>query len=75
MGSKKVCHQPACMAAHDLINKLAAIVGHCDLLNEMTEQGTKSAKTIAVIRDIAESSIKELREHQREIEANNQKAG
>lgn len=31
-------HQSACMVAHDVGSKLAAIVDHCDLLNEVTEQ-------------------------------------
>jgi len=63
------------MAAHDLINKLAAIIGQCDLLNEMMEQGTENARKLALIRDIADSAVKELREHQREIEAERRKAG
>ena len=75
MKSKGDRHQPACMAAHDLVNKLAAIVGHCDLLIEVTEQGTESARRLALIRDIAESAVKELNEHQRKIEAERRKAG
>src|ERR1035441_3054375 len=31
-------HQPACVLAHDVVNKLSAIVGFCDLLVENAEQ-------------------------------------
>ena len=61
--------QPACMAAHHLVNQLSAIVGHCDLLLEMTEQGTEQARRLAMIRDIASTAVKELSEHQRKLEA------
>ena len=58
------------MVAHNLISKLAAIVGRCDLLNEGTilSDGS-SAKHIALIRDIAECAIRDLREHQRQVDA------
>ena len=58
------------MVAHNLISKLAAIVGRCDLLNEGTiASDGSSAKHIAVIRDIADCAIKELTEHQRQVDA------
>jgi hypothetical protein len=57
------------MAAHHLVNQLSAIVGHCDLLIEMTEQGTEHARRLAVIRDIANTAAKEQKDHQREQEA------
>jgi hypothetical protein len=59
-------HQPACMIAHNLVNKLAAIVGHSDLLIEKTTPGTEYAARLTVIRDIAESAAKELGRHQLE---------
>ena len=67
MGKER--HQPACMAAHHLVNQFSAIVGHCDLLIEITEQGTEHARRLAVIREIANTAIKQLAEHQRELEA------
>jgi hypothetical protein len=75
MASKGERRQPSWAFAHNLVNKLSAIVGHCDLLDEMTEQGTESARRITRIRDIAESAAKELTEHQRRIEAERRKAG
>ncbi len=68
-------NQPACLVAHDLLNKLSAIIGHCDLLNEMTEQGTEYARRISVIRELADSAAKELAEHQRKLANEIQKAG
>ena len=63
------------MVAHNGISKLAAIVGRCDLLRQRTRQSAESRKHIAAIREIAESTIKELTEHQRTIEAEKGKAG
>ncbi len=62
------------MVAHNLKSKLAAIVGRCDLLNER-RQSVESRKHIAAIREIAESTIKELTEHQRTVEAEKREAG
>ena len=73
MASKGRQHQPACMFAHSLVNKLSGIVGNCDLLYEKTEKGTDYARRLAVIRDLAESAAKELANHQRNVE--NKKAG
>jgi hypothetical protein len=74
MASERRPHEPACMVAHNLISKLAAVVGRCDLLNEGTKQSDGSAKHIAVIREIADCAIKELTEHQRQVEAAAQRA-
>ena len=35
-------HEPACRVAHNLVNTLSAIIGHCHLLNEKIEQGRRS---------------------------------
>ena len=74
MASARGPHEPACMVAHNVISKLAAIVGRCDLLNERN-QSIESAKHIAAIREIAESTIKELTEHQQTVEAEKRKGG
>ena len=68
-------HDPASVIAHNLINKLTAIVGHSDLLIESIERGTEHARRLTLIRDIAESAAKELIEHRRTIEAEKRKAG
>ena len=74
MASERRPHEPACMIAHNLISKLAVILGRCDLFNERS-QSIESARHVAVIREIAESIIQELTEHQRTTEAENRKAG
>ena len=73
MASDREPHEPACMAAHNLKSKLAAIVGRCDLLNERN-QSAESTKHIATIREIAQSTIQELTEHQQSVEAEKRKA-
>jgi hypothetical protein len=75
MSSERAHHEPACMVAHDLISRLAAIVGRCDLLDEATRQSAGSAKHIAAIRDIAETVIEEIVDHQRALETEKRKAG
>jgi hypothetical protein len=50
---KRAHHQPACMPAHDLLNKLSVIVGCCDLLNEMKEQGNEYKRRLGKILDAA----------------------
>ena len=75
MASERGPHEPASVIAHNLINKLTAIVGHSDLLIESTERGTEYARRLTLIRDIAESAAKELIEHRRTIEAEKRKAG
>ena len=75
MQSKRERHQPACMVAHAQLNKLAAIIGNCDLLIEKTEQGTEYARRLGLIREIADSAVKELTEHQQQVEAETRKSG
>lgn len=69
MTSKAERHQPACMVAHYMISKLGAIIGYCDLLIETTEKGTEQAHRLGMIREIAETAVQEMVEHQRQVEA------
>jgi hypothetical protein len=71
---KREPHEPPCMIAHNLITKITVIVGRCDLLNE-SNHTIESARQIVAIPDIAESTVQELIEHQRTIEAEKRKAG
>jgi hypothetical protein len=75
MASRGRLHYPACRAAHDVVNKLSAIVGNCDLLSQMTEKGTEYSRRLAVIRDLAESAAKELTEHQKNLETETRDTG
>jgi hypothetical protein len=74
MKSKAERHAPACMLAHQMINKVSAIIGHCDLFLEKTEPGTPHANRISVIREIAQTAVKELVEHQQQVEAETQRS-
>ena len=62
-------HQPPCVVAHDLVNKLSVIISHCDLLLEITEKETEYARRLALIRGVADAAAKELTEHQRQLAA------
>ena len=48
----------------DLVVRLAVIVGHCNVLYEMMEEGSQQASRLALIRGMAASAMKELTEHQ-----------
>lgn len=62
-------HEPTSIVAHNLVNKLSAIVGFCDLLYEKAEKDAdpESTKRIALIHDLAKSAAQELIEHQSEF--------
>lgn len=49
---------------HDLVNKLAVIVGHCDLLSDHLKAGSPSAKRVGAIQEIARGMAEELIEYQ-----------
>jgi hypothetical protein len=75
MGSTGNRHEPASMEVHNLVNTLSAIISHCDLLSEKIEQGTEAARQLATVRDLAESAVKQLTEHQQALAAESRKAG
>jgi hypothetical protein len=75
MGSTGKRHEPACMVAHNMVNVLSAIIGHCDLLSEKIEQGTEAARRLGTIRELADSAANELTEHQKKVAAESRKAG
>lgn len=53
-------YQPDCPLAHDLINKLAVIVGHCDLLVEKTPESSPLFRQMVLVRDLAKAVGSEL---------------
>ena len=68
MQSHRDKHQPACFLAHVLINKLAVIVGYCDLLIEKVgEQDAECAKRLRSIHELAKSAAQTLSNHQCEL--------
>jgi len=62
--STKVGHELTRSLVGDLVNKLAVIVGHCDLLSEHLKEGSQSAKNVGAIHEIAQEMAKELIEYQ-----------
>lgn len=62
-------HQPSCILAHDLINKLTVIVGRCDLLKERAPEDSECLKHLALIRDAAKAMAEELNQHQCRLDA------
>ena len=69
MGSKGERHEPACMVAHNMINTLSAIIGQCDLMKEKIGKDTEAAMRLATVHNLAQSAVKQLTEHQRELVA------
>ena len=49
---------------HDLVNQLAVIVGHCDLVSDDLRQGSQSAKRVVAIQEIVRGMSQELNEYQ-----------
>jgi hypothetical protein len=68
MKSRAERHQPVCVVSHEMISKFSAIIGNCDLITEAADRSMQ-AKRLSVIREIAETAVKALVEHQRQVEA------
>jgi hypothetical protein len=49
------------LVTHDLINKLSAIVGNCDLLLDTAQAGTEQARRLNLILDMANATAAELK--------------
>jgi hypothetical protein len=48
------------VSLHDFVNKLAVIIGHCDLLADYLKAGSPSAKHVTAIKEIAQGMAAEL---------------
>jgi hypothetical protein len=59
MGSTGERHEPAGRVAHNLVNTLSAIIGHCDLLNEKIERhrGRKAARRCSRLGRVSSQTI------------------
>ncbi len=53
----------------DLVNKLAVINGHCDLLGDDLKEGSPCAKRVVAIQEITREMAKELNEYQCRLSA------
>jgi len=54
---------------HDLVNELAVISSHCDLLKRHVGTGSQSSKRVDVIKAVAHHVARELHEHQCQLTA------
>jgi hypothetical protein len=57
-------YRPRCILAHEMINKLTIIVGHCDLLKESTPEDSHCLERLRAIGEVAKSMADELNRHQ-----------
>jgi hypothetical protein len=62
--SIEVPHDLALTTVRDLVNKLAVISGHCDLISDRLNAGSQCAKRVGAIQEIARGMAKELNEYQ-----------
>jgi len=62
-------YEPTCLLAHNLINKLAIIVGRCDLLRAKTPEESECYERLLSIQDLAKSMAEEITNHQCHFEA------
>ena len=70
MPSNEEPHQPACLLAHNVVNKLSAIIGLCDLLKEKAEeQDAECINRLTRIHDLAKLAANELIDHQCSLSA------
>jgi hypothetical protein len=53
------------VSLHDLANKLAVIIGHCDLLGDHLKVGSPSTTHVNAIKEIAQGMATELAGYQR----------
>ena len=62
--SIEVPHDLALPMVRDLVNQLAVISGHCDLIRDRLNAGSQCAKRVGAIQEIARGMAKELNEYQ-----------
>lgn len=62
--SKRECHHPVCILAHELVNNLSVIVGYCDLSQDASQSEHQRDKYLAQIRETAKSMATKLLRHQ-----------
>ena len=53
------------VSLHDFVNKLAVIIGHCDLLGDNLKAGSPSTKHVTAIKEIAQGMAAELAGYRR----------
>ncbi|HTS34744.1 MAG TPA: hypothetical protein VMH04_03670 [Candidatus Solibacter sp.] len=53
-------YQPSSIVVHNLINKLAVIVGRCELMMDEAKEDGGCTRRLEVIRDLAKAMAEEL---------------
>lgn len=56
-------HCPACIFAHELVNKLAVIVGRCQLIQDPAQSEEARSKHVSQIHEAAKSACEMLQHH------------
>jgi hypothetical protein len=59
----------------DLVNNLAVISGHCDLLRDHLKEGSLCAKRVSAVQEIAREMAKELNEYDYQLLESARSAG
>jgi hypothetical protein len=59
----------------DLVNKLAVISGHCDLLRDRLKAGSQCAERVGAIQEIAQGMAQGLNEYQYQLSESAPSAG
>lgn len=62
--AKLECSHPICMLAHELINSLSVIIGHCDLLGDQDQSQDERSRHLIQIRNTAKSMAQKLNHQQ-----------
>jgi hypothetical protein len=61
-------YKPCCSLAHEFVNKLSAIVGYCDLMEEHATEDSECQRRLQAIRNIARGMAESLSKHQCELD-------
>ena len=65
--SKNGRYEPECPLTHDWVNRLAALIGNCDLAIEKISTDSPLLRQLLLIRNIADGMAKELNQFQCEL--------
>ena len=58
-----------CLLAHNVVNKLSAILGHCEILDAEADADPQCIERLHKIRDLASSAAAMLQNDECEVEA------
>jgi len=64
MEQSRTRYEPDCPLAHDFVNRLAALIGRCDLIKEELSGDSPLLEHLLAVRNIASGMAKELNQFQ-----------